>query len=171
MNVNYCVTEDALWAMTFAEMAATRDGRSTARPADVLLGLMLVSDPMFRPEVPCLGAFLLRASCAAPDDLPTLRGLGWDVLPEEPAFGGKLSTGVTELLDDAGRLSRTLGSDYIGCEHLLVGLIAESFDDDVDSWLAEAQITEAAVLRQWVAVLMRSHSVDKDRVPGGSRSP
>jgi len=155
MKVNYNVTEDALWAMTFAEMAAIRDGRSIARPADVLLGLMLVSDPMFRPGVPCLGAYLLRASCAAPDDLPSLRGLGWDDLPDQPSFGGRLSTGVTELLDDAGRLSRTLGSDYIGCEHLLIGLIAESFDDDVDAWLTEARITEATVLRQWIAVLMR----------------
>ena len=158
MTLNYNVTEDALWAMTFAEMAATRDGRGTARPADVLLGIMLVSDPMFSPEIPCVGGFLLRASCTAPDDLPTLRGLGWDEIPEHPSFGGKLSPSVSELLRAADQLRQELGAKYIGSEHLLLSLVAESFDDDVDAWVIDAQLTEAGLLRQWVAVLLRAGS-------------
>lgn len=160
MTLNFNVTEDALWAMTFAEMAATRDGRGAASPADVLLGLMLISDPAFGSEVPCLGAFLLRASCAAPDDLPTLRSLGWSELPDQPSFGSKLTPSVTELLHDASQLSQSFGAHYIGAEHLLVSLVAESFDDDVDAWLTDAQLTEAGVLRHWVAFLLRAESGD-----------
>jgi hypothetical protein len=158
--LNYHVTEDALWVMTFAEMAATRDGRGSTKPVDLLLGLMLISDPVFRPEIPRLGGFLLRASCAAPDDLPTLVDMGWSELPERPSFGGTLTPGVSALLDDASRLSRSFGAHYIGSEHLLVSLVAESFDDDVDTWLADAQLTEADVLREWVALLLRVESGD-----------
>ena len=165
MTLNYNVTEDALWAMTFAEMAATRDGRSAARPSDVLLGLMLISDPSFRPEIPCLGGFLLRASCAAPDDLPTLRDLGWSELPDEPAFRGRLTPGLSELLDDASGLSRSFGAHHIASEHLLVSLVAESFDGGVDAWLTEAQLTEAGILRQWVALLLRTESGDRSVGP------
>jgi hypothetical protein len=160
MTPNYNVTEDALWAMTFAEMAAARDGRAAASSADVLLGLMLVGDPVFSSEIPCLGGFLLRASCAAPDDLPTLLDLGWSELPDEPSFSGKLTPGVSELLDAASQLAQSLGVSYIGSEHLLVTLVAESFDDDVDAWLTDAQLTEAGVLRQWVALLLRDESGD-----------
>jgi hypothetical protein len=160
VTLKYNVTEDALWAMTFAEMAATRDGRAAATPADVLLGLMLVSDPAFTSEVPCLGGFLLRASCAAPDDLPTLRDLGWSELPDEPSFGGRMTPAVSELLDDASRLGQSLGASYIGSEHLLISLAAESFDDDVGAWLADAELTEAGVLRRWVALLIRAEAGD-----------
>jgi ATP-dependent Clp protease ATP-binding subunit ClpA len=158
MSLNYNVTPDALWVMTFAEMAATRNGRSLAKPVDLLLGLMLISDPVFSHEIPCLGGVLLRASCAAPDDLPTLHDMGWSELPEEPSFRGRLTPGITAVLDDATRLSRSLGADYIGSEHLLVSLVAESFDDDVDAWLTDAELTEAGVLRQWVALLLRGQS-------------
>jgi hypothetical protein len=67
MTLNFNVTDDALWVMTFAEMAATRDGREAASVLDVLLGLMLVSDPAFAETLPCLSGHLLRSACAAPD--------------------------------------------------------------------------------------------------------
>lgn len=158
MSLNYNVTEDALWVMAFAEMAATQDGRGAAKPVDLLLGLMLIGDPVFKPEVPCLGGALLRASCAAPDDLPTLHDMGWSELPERPSFGGRLTPGITALLDDATVLSRSLGAHYIGSEHLLISLVADSFDDDVDAWLTGAELTESAVLRTWVALLLRAES-------------
>lgn len=158
MISNYNVTEDALWVMTFAEMAAARDGRTAATPVDVLLGVMLISDPLFRPEIPRLGGFLLRASCQAPDDLPTLGDLGWTDLPEHPSFGGTLTPDATALLDDADRLSRSFGKQYVGSEHILVSLVAEGFDDRVDQWLTDTGLTEADVLRAWVAVLLRVES-------------
>jgi len=54
MALNYDITEDALWVMTFAEMAALRDDREAISPIDVLLGLMLLSDPEFSKSVPSL---------------------------------------------------------------------------------------------------------------------
>ena len=160
MTQNYNVSEDALWVMTFAEMAAGRDDRAVATSADVLLGLMLVSDPVFDSEVPCLGGVLLRAACASPDDLPTLLDLGWGELPDEPSFSGRLTPGVAELLDAASQIGHDLGVSFIGSEHLLLSLVAETFDDDVYAWLTAAQLTEAGVLRQWVALLLRHESGD-----------
>ncbi len=156
MILNYNVTEDALWVMTFAEMAAARDGRDAATPLDVLLGLMVVSDPVFDDNVPCLGGQLLRAACTSPDDLPTLGDLGWRQFPEEPSFGGKMTPGVTELFESACLLASDFALPFVGSEHILVSLLAGSFGSDTDAWLEDAGLTEAGVLKHWIAFLLRA---------------
>ena len=160
MALNYNITEDALWVMTFAEMAALRDGREAVSPTDVLLGLMLLSDPDFSESLPSLSAQLLRAACFAPDDLPTLRDLGWSDLPDEPSFGGRMSPEVTELLEGAMLCARDFEVPYIGAEHLLVSVLAGEFGPEVAAWIQDSGLSEAEVFREWVGMLHRIQGGD-----------
>jgi hypothetical protein len=160
MALNYNITEDALWVMTFAEMAALRDDREAVSPIDVLLGLMLLSDPRFSESHPSLGAQLLRAACFAPDNLPTLDDLGWSDLPEEPSFGGSMSREGSELLEGAMLCASDFEVPYIGAEHLLVSVLAGEFGPDVEAWLADSGLSEAEVFRQWVGMLLRIQGGD-----------
>ncbi|GEM_PF-4979382 len=162
MALNYDITEDALWVMTFAEMAALRDDREAISPIDVLLGLMLLSDPEFSKSVPSLGAQLLRAACFSPEDLPTLRALGWSDLPDEPSFGGAMSPDVTDLVQGAMLCARDFETPYIGAEHLLVSVLAGDFGPEVAPWLQDSGLSEAEVFRQWVGRLLRRHGGDID---------
>jgi hypothetical protein len=160
MALNYNITEDALWVMTFAEMAALRDDREAVSPIDVLLGLMLLSDPEFSESVPGLGGQLLRAACFSPDDLPTLHDLGWSDLPDMPSFGGAMSPEVSELLESAMLCARDFETPYIGSEHLLVSVLSGDVGPEMALWLQDSGLSEAEVFRQWVGVLLRIQGGD-----------
>ena len=160
MALNYNITEDGLWVMTFAEMAATKDDRSAVSPLDVLLGLMLLSDPEFSEGVPSLGGDLLRSACLHPDDLPTLLDLGWTDLPDQPSFGGVMTSEATELLEGAMLFARDFETPYIGAEHLLVSVLGGSFGPEMELWIDESGVNEAEVFRQWVGLLLRLQGGD-----------
>lgn len=160
MTLNYNITEDGLWVLTFADMAAAADGRKAVSPLDVLLGLMLLSDPEFSKDVPSLASHLLRAACLHPDDLPTLRELKWSDLPDQPSFGGIMTPEVTELLEGAMFCARGFETPYIGAEHLLVSVLAGGLGPELELWIDDSGVSEAEVFRQWVGLLLRIQGGD-----------
>ena len=160
MTLNYDITEDGLWVMAFADMAAAKSDRKAVSPLDVLLGLMLLSDPAFSEDLPSLASQLLRAACLNPDDLPTLRDLGWTTLPDQPSFGGVMTPEVTELLEGALRCARDFATPYIGAEHLLVSVLTGNFGPELESWMDDSGLSEAEVFRQWVKVLLQIQGGD-----------
>jgi hypothetical protein len=160
MTLNYNITEDGLWVMTFADMAAAEDDRKAVSPLDVLLGLMLLSDPEFSEGHPSVASHLLRAACLHPDDLPKLRDLGWTDLPGQPAFGGAMTPDATELLEVAMVCARDFETPYIGAEHLLVSVLAGDFGPELELWIDDSGVSEAEVFRQWVGLLLRIQGGD-----------
>lgn len=142
--MNYNVAEDALWAMTFAQLCARRAGRDAATPVDLLCGVMLGG-----PET--LGGHLLRSAGTHLDLFPSRDDPGWDSVPERPTSEGDFTADARSVLDGAFRLAEELGTPYVGSEHLLVSLLERSHGADLDRVVRESGLTESKVLRAWLA--------------------
>jgi len=125
------VTPRAQKSLTLARVKAIHAGRDELSPRDVLLGLV--------EEGGGVAALVLRRLSADLDAAARAELSGNTYLSAEVPFDDAL-------IQIAQGESRQLGHDFVGTEHLLLGLISR-YPEETDEFLARAGVTPEQIRR------------------------
>ena len=139
---------DAREAMRLANQEAMRLGHEYIAPADILLGIARLENVSKNSVLPSLRESINLIRSAVNEIYAESPSIGEEHVPQMPR--------AKRVVEEAIEQSRTLGHDYVGSEHILLGLLCTE-DPVVSGALARSGL-KAATLRENVVRDLQNRS-------------
>lgn len=116
-------TEQALGAIAIAESEACPDGPSAVNPEHILIGLLRIDLQLFEVVLPSQPDSITHLNRWIEPFTPTSRkNWTWS-----EGGGPFFSTATEEVIQFANNSSNTFGHEFVGTEHLLLGLLNSGY--------------------------------------------